>query len=66
MVMHVYVCTCIVQLKCNLMPAHESPGENTQMNLQTGMGKISGACNGHYQPGNELMAPVNILALTII
>ena len=58
----------MVRLKCNFIPAHGSPGEKVQVNLQTGVGKGPGAGNILHQPSMNLCArfDTNILVLTII
>ena len=58
----------MVQLKDNLMPAHRLAGEHAQINLQTGAGVGSGACNIPHQPGGHPFQSrfLNTLILTVV
>ena len=61
-------CLTTVQLKGNLMPARRLAGKHVRVNLQTGAGADSGACNVPHQPGGHPFRSrfLNTLILTVV
>ena len=61
-------CVSTVQLKGNLMPARRLAGKHARVNLQTGAGAGSGACNIPHQPGGHPFRSrfLNTLLLTVV
>ena len=51
------MCSYMVQLKGNLMPARGLPGEHARVNLQAGTG--AGARNVHQPVGTQFLKYIN-------